>query len=421
MKATALKEGSNHLVYINTLFSNLYFFSRPNREVAPLPKTPTTLSGGGARPKVPQSLVSSSNARQRLVPNPDLKSLPQKSAAISQTIQHFANLQRENNLRRSSQQLSNSTNQQKTPTLPTVAPPPPPPTKSHVTRDSTHLHSLQSHPVQTNSDYDYIGGMKPTLVANNNINTKRTSCTTPPPPALPVSKPKQASPGVGNPLYSSVPPPLHYLQQQQDNWEALNADTTSALDREYARLFGDKIPSQIKSTKQVSDEFPSESSESSSSSSSENASEGSNSLPPPRGSPPPLPQHQASSTAQKTSPPIVRNVQLKSEGSGEGDVKGNRLSSTQVVNSSIANNNSTWLSDDNNNSIDESTSLSLVSMSSNSSFASGKLTSPKMVRRNKTAGKQHSGLQSPTLSIANQQPSCKSFLPFCLNRYYYLQ
>lgn len=358
-------------------------------------KTPTT---SGARSKVPsQSLVS--NPRQRLAPIP----VPEKSAAISQTIQHFANLQRQNNLRRSNQQMTNNSTQQ-TPSLPTVAPPPPP-TKSFVSKDSIEAQN-SSPSVQTNSDYDYIGGMKPTLLTN----VSNTSCTTPP-PALPVSKPKQVSPSVGNPLYCSVPPPLHYRQQQQqeENWEALNTDTTSALDREYARLFGDRMPPQIKNTKQAGDESASESS--SSSSSSENASEGSNSLPPPRGSPPPLPQNQTSSSdgaTHKTSPPVVRNVQLKSGGSGDSnDVMPNRLSSQ------VNNNNSTCLPDDNNNNIDESTSLSLVSMSSNNSFASGKLTSPKMVRRNKTASKLHSGLQSPTFSVnsQNQQQNCKFLLP----------
>ncbi len=176
--------------------------------------------------------------------------------------------------------------------------------------------------------------------------------------------------------------------------KALATDTTSALDREYARLFGDKAPSsEVKRLPSAESSL----SESSCSSSTEN-------LPPPKGSPPPLPFPSSGNTA--VSPQTAL---------GQLELSSQELQSAEEAELQTAVNSAASTPDDNNN-IEEGgvAGAPVLAMppASNSHFASGRITSPKMVRRNKAAsaggskGLQSSGVQqSPTLLYEGATPT----------------
>ncbi|KAI2802021.1 Sterile alpha motif [Blomia tropicalis] len=269
----------------------------------------TSAAKASARAKA-QSLVS---AREHLAPIPVV---PEKSAAISQTIQHFANLQRQNQLRRSNQQL----NQQSSPSKASV--------KAEAKTATTN--------VINNSDYDYIGVQRPTL---NTPKKEETNENT-----------SNRSPGIGNPLYCVVPPTAE-IAKMESNVEKTQQpiqSNTSAVDREYNRLYGERAKSSRKaifSNASTSCDERSSSSTSSSSSSGPNSTE--SSPPPPKEAPPPPPP-----APTPTQPPIIRDCVLKSASND---------------------NNGSSVSDDNNNVIDQPT----IKQTGNP-FESVRIHSPKM-------------------------------------------
>ncbi|KAJ6215970.1 hypothetical protein RDWZM_010470 [Blomia tropicalis] len=269
----------------------------------------TSAAKASARAKA-QSLVS---AREHLAPIPVV---PEKSAAISQTIQHFANLQRQNQLRRSNQQL----NQQSSPSKASV--------KAEAKTATTN--------VINNSDYDYIGVQRPTL---NTPKKEETNENT-----------SNRSPGIGNPLYCVVPPTAEIAKMESNVEETQQPiqSNTSAVDREYNRLYGERAKSSRKaifSNASTSCDERSSSSTSSSSSSGPNSTE--SSPPPPKEAPPPPPP-----APTPTQPPIIRDCVLKSASND---------------------NNGSSVSDDNNNVIDQPT----IKQTGNP-FESVRIHSPKM-------------------------------------------
>ena len=267
--------------------------------------------------------------------------VPEKSAAISQTIQHFANLQRQNNLRRCSQ----------------------------LQQSQTNINTTQ------NSDYDYLSGGGRVVIPGTQHET---------------------SPGIGNPLYSSVPlPPLHQRIPPPVPLE-FKHQSGSILDQEYARLYGDKKPTfGILPSKNESSESPQSSSSlsSSTSCSSDHLTSLDHqqcSLPPPKGSPPPLPSSCNALNAQSL-PPVVGKFILKNQKNKKLLNVNNNTSSLEDlshIDDLPDNNNNNMMinmtgSHDVHNDQNDDDNVDNIDFSSTSSFLvdSTKISSPKIITR----------------------------------------
>lgn len=138
-------------------------------------------------PKSPQLVSGQHN---RLAPIP----VPEKSAAISQTIQHFANLQRQNNLRRSFAQQQQQ-QQQKNPVTTSSS-------ALRTTSMSTTANVSNIKP-KPNPDYDYITNRSPVCFPPSNTSTDYTNKSS-----------LFTTSSVGNPLYSQLPLTIPQANEQ---------------------------------------------------------------------------------------------------------------------------------------------------------------------------------------------------------------
>ncbi|KAH9425365.1 Sterile alpha motif [Dermatophagoides pteronyssinus] len=180
-------------------------------------KVPTTLSSSSSC--VPSSQSTTSNmitsAAQRLAPIP----VPEKSTHISQTIQHFANLQRQNNLRRSFAQQQQ---------------------QQQITTKNQQQQQQMNY-----ADYDYIINNRPKQSTNDN-QLKTTTTTT-----SNMNNPHcNMQTTIGNPLYCHVVPMLsniadNSVHHQSTISSSSSTTTSSSSSSDHDVLRSSSLPPSI--------------------------------------------------------------------------------------------------------------------------------------------------------------------------------